>query len=123
MRAALAAILVVVLTFTGTVTAQPQVSPDVWRQVAGKVPIGSVVKVRTVSRESLKGVLFAVDDTGIIVKPKTRVPEPARRVTFDQIDDLRITNSRGDLGKAAGIGAALGAVFLASIIVIFSRID
>ena len=123
MRAVLASALIVALTLTATVNARPQVSPDVWRSVAEKVPIGSVVKVRLVSRERLTGILFLVDDRGLTVKPRTRIPEPARRITYDQIDDLRRDTSQSRFGKAAAIGAGIGAACFGAILLLFSNID
>ena len=123
MRALIASVLAVTLICTVTVGARPQVSPDVWRNVAQKLSIGSIVKIRTVSREQVTGILFAVDDQGLIVKPRTRVPEPARRVAYDQIDDLRLEGHRTGFGKAAGIGAAIGASVFAVMILILVHSD
>ena len=123
MKSVLASILILMLASTAATDAQARVSPDVWRQVAQKMPIGSFVKVQTTSRDRLEGVLFVVDEAGIIVKPRTRIPEPARRVRFDQIDDLRLDTHRRGLGKAAAIGAAIGGGALLVMLLIASHVD
>jgi hypothetical protein len=123
MKAVLASALVLALTLTSTVSARPQLSPDVWRTVAEKLPIGSVVKIRTTSRERLTAVLFVVDDTGITVKPKTRIPEPARRVPYDRIEDLQLDRGTRGFGKAVGIGAGVGAGVFGLVILMLTHLD
>ena len=113
MKTAVASVLVVGLLFTAALAAHSQVPPEVWRKVAGQMAIGSQVKIRTVSGDRLTGILFAEDDEGIIVKRRTRVPEPAQRIVYGQIDSLKIDNARTGFGKAAGIGAGIGGAVIA----------
>jgi hypothetical protein len=109
--------------FTATAGARPQLAPAMWRGVAEKLPIGSVLKIRTTSRERLTAVLFVVDDAGIVVKPRTRIPEPARRLPYDQIEDLQVDRSRGGFGKAAAIGAGVGAAVFGFVILILTHLE
>jgi hypothetical protein len=81
---------------------------DVWRAYADHIPIGSTLTIRTTAGERLIAVLFVVDDTAMTVKPKTRIPEPARRVTFDQIEELTVRRDRVSIPKYVGIGAGVG---------------
>ena len=108
MRATFAAAFVLALTFTAAVGARPQLAPVAWRSVAEKLPIGSVLKIRTTAGERLTAILFVVDDTGITVKPRTRLPVPARHLPYDRIDDLAPTNDKVSYKAAAGIGAGIG---------------
>jgi len=86
---------------------------SVWRAYAEHIPIGSTLSIRMTSGERLTAVLFVVDETAMTVKPKTRVREPARRVTYDAIDELTVRRNRVSIAKYVGIGAAVGAgVFL-----------
>jgi hypothetical protein len=87
-------------------------SSSLWRTFAERLPIGSVVKVRTKDGQRLTAILFVVDATGITVKPKTRYAEPARRIAFDQIEDVELPRQGVSFGKAAGIGAGVGAAVL-----------
>jgi hypothetical protein len=123
MKTAIASILLLILTLAPTLNARPQVSPAAWRNVAGQIPIGSVLKIRTASRERLTAILFVVDDAGIVVKPKTRIPEPSRRLPYDLIEDLQIDRSRGGFGKAAAIGAGIGAGVFSFVILILTHLD
>ena len=123
MKATVSTLLLVAMVCSTTIAARPQLPPDTWRRVAEKMPIGSVVKLRTISRERLTAVLFAVDDSGITVRPKTRIPEPARRIAYEKIDDLHVDNSRSVIGKAAAIGAAIGGGFFAMLFLLAASSD
>jgi len=86
---------------------------ELWRARAGQIPIGATVKLRTHGGERMKAVLMAVDGSGILIKPATRVPEPSRRVAFDSLDALERYEDRVSFPKYIGIGAAIaGSVFL-----------
>src|SRR5919202_6720117 len=83
---------------------------DVWRRMAQALPAGSTVAVRPVTGHRVTGVLVDVDDSAITVKPKTRVPEPAVRFSYDSLDDLQLREARRvSFGKYAAIGGAVGA--------------
>jgi hypothetical protein len=84
-------------------------SPDVWRQFAERLPAGARVNVRTSSGNRFTGVILTLDGTGIVVNPRTRVPEPARRVAFDEIAQLELAGNESNLAKAVAIGAGVGA--------------
>jgi hypothetical protein len=84
-------------------------SPELTRQFVSQLPVGSVVKIDLVSREKLTATLMAVTPTDIVVKPKTRVPEPARAVPFDQIVRIEPKGQGASVTKAVLIGAAAGA--------------
>jgi len=81
---------------------------DMWRAYADRIPIGSTLMIRTRGGERLTAVLFVVDDTAMTVKPRTRIPEPAHRVAFDQIEELTVRRDRLSILKYAGIGAGVG---------------
>jgi hypothetical protein len=86
---------------------------DFWRARAGHIPIGATVKLRMHDGERVKAVLMAVEDSGILVKPVTRLPEPSRRVAFDDLDALDRYEDRVSFPKYIGVGAAIaGAAFL-----------
>lgn len=56
--------------------------------------------------------LFSRDETGIRVKPATRVREPSRQMAYDQIDRIDRDQDHVSVGKYAGIGSAIGAAVL-----------
>ena len=86
---------------------------ELWKARAGQIPIGATVKLRTNDSHRMKAVLMAVDESGILVKPATRVPEPSRRVPFDSLDGLDRFEDHVSFPKYIGVGAAIaGSVFL-----------
>ena len=96
--------------------------PELWRAYTEKLPIGSIVRIRTSDGERLTASLLVVDATGISVKPRTRMLEPARHLTFDRLEQLEIEPLNGGpgaragaiaVGVATGVGTFFGVAFIA----------
>jgi hypothetical protein len=98
--------------------------PELWQQYVAKLPVGSAVRIATTDGDRFNATLLIVDGTGVTVKPRTRVPEPPRHVTFDHLTQLELQSagsSPGDRFAAVGIGIATGAgVFLGSLFLLFA---
>ena len=114
MKRTCAVAIISALMFTAPAAAAERASDrqdagDLWRVFVQKVPIGSVVKIRTRDGERLTAIVFVVDEAGMTVKPKTRYPEPARRIAFDRLDNVEVQRPGVSYGKAAAIGAGVGA--------------
>ena len=108
---------------TGNVADAPQ-DPDIWRKYAARLPIASTVRIRTTSGERFTAVLLVVDDAGVTVKPKTRIPEPARQIPFDRLAELELAPAGSNLAKSAAIGGAVGAgVFFGLMMIVFAGLD
>lgn len=84
-------------------------SPAYWYSYAEKLPIGATVRVRTTDGKRHTAVLSVVDRDGITVEWKSRVPEPARRFPYEQIEQIELKKNGSNLAKAAAVGAAIGA--------------
>jgi len=85
-------------------------TPGYWYAYAEKLPIGATVRIRTTDGKRQTAVLSLVDRDGITVEMKSRIPEPARRFSYDQIQQLELkTNNGTSMAKAAAVGAAIGA--------------
>src|SRR4029079_17263353 len=92
--------------FATPVSAQTR---DYWKRYAERLPIGSNVQVRTTAGERITAVLTIVDDNGITLLPKTRIPEPPRQVPYDGLQQLELKQNGGSsVGKAIGIGVGVG---------------
>ena len=91
-------------------------SPEYWYAYASKLPIGAEVRVRTTDGKRHTAVLTLVERDGITLEAKTRVPEPARRLTYDQLQQLELKKNGSSLGKAAAIGAGIGAGFFLTLL-------
>ena len=86
-----------------------QHTPDYWYSYAEKLPIGSTVQLRTTDGKRHTAVLALVERDGIIVEFRTRIPEPARRFAYDQIEQLEPKQNGASIAKAAAVGTAIGA--------------
>ena len=85
-------------------------SPGYWYLYAEKLPIGATVRVRTTDGKRHTAVLALVDRDGITVERRSRIPEPARRISYDQIQQLELKTTNGaSIAKAVAIGSAIGA--------------
>ena len=94
-----------------------------WRKVADAIPLGSKVKVQRVDGKRFSGTLMRADDTGVMVKKNTRIPEPAVVVAYDAIDNLERDRGGMGWGKAIGIGLSAGASAILTILVIALQWD
>ncbi len=100
--------LVAVALMVSSLSAGAQTTKGYWMEYTSKLPIGSTVRVRTTDGKRFSGVLAIVNDTGITVQAKTRVPEPPRHIPFDLLEQVELKSGGSSVGKAVGIGAAVG---------------
>jgi hypothetical protein len=106
---------VVVVLFISTCAANAQTpasgvrGQDYWMKYASRLPIGATVRVRTTDGDRMTAVLAIVDDSGITLEPKTRVPEPPRHIPYDRLSQLELRQNGSSVGKAVAIGVATGA--------------
>lgn len=101
-------LIVAGVLIVSAVSAGAQTTPNYWMDYTSKLPIGSTVRVRTTDGQRITGVLTIVNDTGITVQAKTRVPEPPRHVPFEQLAQVELKTGGSSVGKAVGIGVAVG---------------
>lgn len=92
-----------------------------WYSYAEKLPIGATVRVRTIDGKRHTAVLSLVERDGITVEMKSRIPEPARRIAYDQIQQLELKTANGaSMAKAAAVGAAIGAGTFVSLLALLA---
>ena len=100
---------VLVLTAAARAAAQTRdADAQVARTLARHIRIGATVVIATRDEGRFKAVLFAVDDDGITVKPATRVPVAARRISYERLEAIERDEGRLHIGRYLGIGAAIG---------------
>ena len=87
--------------------------PALIKRFVEQLPIGSTITIVETSGAKSNVLLMAVDPLGIVVKPKTRIPEPIRTVPFDRLARVEPAGGHG-FAKGFWIGAGVGAgsVFL-----------
>jgi hypothetical protein len=138
----IAAILIITLTSTMTTarlaaaagrndgrhntaaTINQQATTDLLRSYVAKLPIGSIVKVKMKEGKGVKGTLMVIEPDAIIVKPKTRLARPERRLPYAEIEFVELQERNGTniaksvaIGVATGAGAFLGLMLLAFVII------
>ena len=109
-KGAVSLLVVCLLLRPGVCAAQ---DAELWKARAGQIPIGATVKLRTSDGHRMRAVLMAVDESGILVKPATRFPEPSRRLPFDRLEALDRFEDHVSFPKYIATGAAIaGSLFL-----------
>jgi hypothetical protein len=96
----------------------------VWRSYASQLAIGARVDVTPAGSGRFTAELLAVDGDGILVQPATRVAEPLRHVTFDQLEMLALHDGPRPGARVgatlAGVGAG-SATFLVTLMLLLSH--
>lgn len=91
---------------------------------AQHIPIGSRVKITLTDGHALKAVLLAVEGEEIVVRERTRIPEPPVRVAADRIAAIELDSPHIGVGKMVAIGAAIGTgVTLAFLAILAASLD
>jgi outer membrane protein with beta-barrel domain len=96
---------------------------EVWRAYATLLPIGALVDVLAAGEDRLTAELLAVDDAGILVRPRTRVRESSRRIGFDRIEQLRLHLGPSPPARAGAVAAGIGTgagVFFGVLMMLFA---
>ena len=76
---------------------------------AERMPAGSRVNLTLDDGRRLKAVLLAVEGRELLVRERTRLPEPPLRVDAGRVVFLELDSPRTGVGKMIAIGAAIGA--------------
>ncbi len=99
-------------------------SPELLRRYAERLPAGSTVKIVFTTGKRLTGTLMGVENTLLVVKPKARIPEPARAIPLAEIADIDVTSSGSNVLKAAAVGAGVGAAtFFTFLLILIAHSD
>jgi hypothetical protein len=87
-----------------------QDSPAVTAAYVKAIPLGTRITLTLSDGKRLKGTLLVVEEDAIVVRPRTRVPEPAQTIPLTRIATIEAErDSSGSMGRAIAIGAAVGA--------------
>ncbi len=93
------------------------------KQMASAIPLGSRVKAHTNNGTRFNGTLMSVSDDAVIIKKRTRLPEPAVTVAFTELSSLELQTGEGmSAGKVLGIGLAAGAGAILTLIAFFAAV-
>jgi hypothetical protein len=99
--------------------------PEVWRRLAQRLAPGSGVRILLTDGTRMRAVFLAAEDADLVVKRKTRLPEPEQRIAYGSLELLELENAGGmSVGKAVAIGVGTGAAtFLGMILMAFALLD
>jgi hypothetical protein len=71
-------------------SASSQDPPSVTAAYVKGLPIGARVRLRFVDGETMKGTLMVAEENAVIVRPRTRVPEPAQTIPLERIASIEV---------------------------------
>lgn len=92
-------------------------------EMAAAIPLGSRVKAQTHDGKRVNGTLMSVTQEAVIIKKKTRLPEPAVTVRFADLARLELVSGEGmSPGKVIGIGLAAGAGAILTLFAFFAAL-
>src|SRR5829696_1202203 len=87
--ASLLFVVLVVLVLPHLSSAQtPVAESDAWRALAAALEPGAFISVRLTDGQRLTGTLVRATADGILLKPKTRLPVPARELSFADVESI-----------------------------------
>ena len=99
------------------------VEAKVLREMVSAMPLGARVKAQTSGGARLSGTLMGVTGDAVIIKKKTRLPEPAVNVPFAELARIELQTGEGmNAGKVIGIGLAAGAGAILTLFAFFAAL-
>ena len=105
-------------------TVTTEVEARALRDMATAIPLGSRVKAQTAGGKRVNGTLMSVTADAVIIKKKTRLPEPAVTIPFAELARLELQGNEGmSIGKVLGIGLAAGAGAILTLFAFVAAID
>ena len=114
----------VLLTLFAAHGAAAQTSPDIWRNFARRVDVGTEVNVELSDGRRLRAMLVGADDDAVLLQPKTRIAVPVQTVSYDAIVRMETRKGGSSVGKAVAIGVATGVgTFFGIMAVLFAAAD
>ena len=117
-RSMLAIVLVLALTTSAVGAQQPLNEAQSWRALAASLEPAAMVTVRLKDGKRMVGTILEHSDESLVLKPKTRVPVPARAIAFSEIDSIERKHSGWSPGAKVllGVGVGFGVLMLGTLI-------
>lgn len=85
-----------------------QTAPDVWKNFAQRVDVGTELNVRLNDGRRIRATLVGVRDDAVLLQPKTRIPVSIQAVPYDVIVRMEPRKAGHGTGKSLAIGIAAG---------------
>ena len=104
--------------------AQSQDEAVVWRTFAGKVDVGTPIKVRLRDGRRFSATLIEAQPDALLLQRKTRLPVPVEPIGYGAIVSIEREKGGMSAGKAAAIGVGTGvAAFFGILFILIASID
>lgn len=105
-------------------TVTTDVEAKALREMATAIPLGSRVKAQTSEGKRFTGTLMSVTADAVIIKKRTRLPEPAVTIPFVELARLELQVNEGmSVGKVLGVGLAAGAGAILTLFAFVAALD
>ncbi|MEQ1908955.1 MAG: hypothetical protein ABMA15_09030 [Vicinamibacterales bacterium] len=116
-------IVVAFTLFGGSLSAQSDA--ETWRALVSALEPAAMVAVRLTDGTRLSGTVLGAGDESFTMKPRTRIPVPARTIRFDAVESVeraRVGMNPG-LKVLTGVGIGIGGFFLVVLAVLVNYSD
>jgi hypothetical protein len=125
MSRAVVLLVVATLLLPRTAASQDAATPEVWRDFARRVEVGSELRVRLRNGQRFSATIVGAAEDALLLQPKTRRPVEVQRVAYSEVESLERRKQGGmSAAKAVGIGVGVGAgVFLGFLLMAVAALD
>src|SRR5258707_13485181 len=103
-RSILAALVALALTTSSLSAQQPPNEAQSWRTLAASLEPAATVTVRLKDGKRVVGTVLEHSEQSLVLKPRTRVPVPARAIAFSEIESIELKK----IGCSPGAKVLLG---------------
>jgi hypothetical protein len=118
----LVVVLVIAIGVGPAMAQQPTSERAAWQALAESLEPGAFVEVVTMDGKHVKGTVLQHEPGGLLLKPKTRIPVPARVLTYADISSIE--RSKQGMSPAMktllGVGVGVGGTALVGFIALLS---
>ena len=96
-----------------------------WQSLAATLQPGTFVEVRLKDGAHFKGTFMQRSGDRVVVKPRTRVPVPAREIAFTDLESIDIAKKGMSPGMKVliGVGASLATIAVIGLVALASAYD
>lgn len=96
-----------------------------WQSLAATLQPGTFVEVRLKDGAHFKGTLMQRSADRVVVKPRTRVPVPAREIAFADLESIDVAKRGMSPGMKVliGVGASLATIAVIGLVALASAYD
>jgi len=96
-----------------------------WQSLAATLQPGAFVEVRLKNGARFKGTLVQRSADNVVVKPRTRVPVPAREIRFADLESIETAKKGMSAGLKVliGVGASVATIAVIGLVALASAYD